>query len=31
MEPLADLWSFLTTEDNWWGPNGIANRTWVHV
>jgi osmoprotectant transport system permease protein len=31
MDTLADLWSFLTTEDNWWGRNGIANRTWAHV
>ncbi|MGY6500013.1 MAG: ABC transporter permease [Acidimicrobiales bacterium] len=31
METLTELWSFLTTESNWWGPNGIANRTWAHV
>jgi osmoprotectant transport system permease protein len=31
METLSELWSFLTTESNWWGRNGIANRTWAHV
>ncbi|HSL56857.1 MAG TPA: ABC transporter permease [Acidimicrobiales bacterium] len=31
MDALADLWSFLTTADNWWGTRGIVNRTWEHV
>jgi osmoprotectant transport system permease protein len=31
METLAELWTFLTTEANWWGRNGIATRTWAHV
>lgn len=31
MDTLAELWSFLTTEANWWGPRGIAVRTWAHV
>lgn len=31
MEALGELWSFLATDDNWWGEHGIANRTWVHV
>jgi osmoprotectant transport system permease protein len=31
MDTLAELWSFLTTESNWWGRNGIATRTWAHV
>ncbi len=31
IDTLAELSSFLTTESNWWGRNGIANRTWAHV
>ena len=31
IDTLGDLWSFLTTEANWWGRNGIAVRTWAHV
>lgn len=31
MDALSELWTFLTTSDNWWGRNGIANRTWAHV
>ena len=31
METLSELWSFLTTESNWWGRRGIVPRTWAHV
>jgi osmoprotectant transport system permease protein len=31
MDALEELWQFLTTESNWWGPNGILARTWAHV
>jgi osmoprotectant transport system permease protein len=31
MEALGELWSYLTTPDNWWGPSGIFALTWAHV
>jgi osmoprotectant transport system permease protein len=31
MSDLRELWEFVTTASNWWGLNGIANRTWAHV
>lgn len=31
MDALEELWRFISTESNWWGRNGIANRTWAHV
>jgi osmoprotectant transport system permease protein len=31
MDTISDLWTFLSTDANWWGRRGIANRTWVHV
>lgn len=31
MGTLAELWSFLTTADHWWGRTGITTRAWQHV
>jgi osmoprotectant transport system permease protein len=31
MEALGELWTFLTTADNWWGNRGILLRTWEHL
>ncbi|MCU0272279.1 MAG: ABC transporter permease [Acidimicrobiales bacterium] len=31
MDALGDLWSFLTTADNWWGRRGILQRTEAHL
>lgn len=31
METLSELWTFLSTESNWWGRTGIVNRTWAHI
>ncbi len=28
---MIDGWEWLTTADNWWGPNGILQRTWEHL
>lgn len=31
MSILSDLWGFLSTGDNWKGPNGIGARTQAHL
>jgi osmoprotectant transport system permease protein len=31
MEALGEMWDYLTTADNWWGPSGILALTWAHV
>ncbi|HEX5613845.1 MAG TPA: ABC transporter permease [Acidimicrobiia bacterium] len=31
MDAFGDFWTYVTTSDSWWGPNGIANLTWAHV
>ncbi|MGH9187835.1 MAG: ABC transporter permease [Acidimicrobiales bacterium] len=31
MDALRELWRFMTTEDNWWGGNGITQRLTDHV
>lgn len=31
MDALNELWSYLTTAENWWGNRGIVVRTWDHV
>jgi osmoprotectant transport system permease protein len=31
MSALGDLVGFMTTEDNWWGRRGIAERTYQHM
>lgn len=28
---LEDAWTYLSTSDNWWGRNGLAQLTWNHI
>lgn len=28
---FSEFWNYITEASNWWGRNGIANRTWAHV
>src|SRR5690606_4635306 len=31
MDALGELWTYLTTADNWSGRGGILTLTWAHV
>lgn len=31
MSTLTDTISWLTSSENWWGPQGIATRVWEHI